>query len=96
MNEVGHACNDPFPIANVDIVLFGPKVALTALKHVYLVKRSLYIYSVRNFLPYLMWDITNTPHADTMSSLCPMGLRGQTDKHPTLTLGLGIDSNTIV
>ena len=43
---------------HVDIVRFGPKGALTALKHVYLVKRSLYIYSDRNILPYPMWDIT--------------------------------------
>ena len=35
--------------------------ALTALKRVYLVKRSLYIYSAKNILPYPMWDITNTP-----------------------------------
>ena len=34
--------------------------ALTALKRVYLVRRSLYIYSARNLLPYPMWDITNT------------------------------------
>ena len=61
----------------VDIVRFGSKEALTALKHVYLVKRRLYIYRVRNFLSYPMWDITNTPHA----ALCPMKLRGQTDKH---------------
>ena len=27
----------------------------------YLVKMSLYIYSVKNFFPYPMWDITNTP-----------------------------------
>ena len=31
---------------------------LTSLKRVYLVKRSLYIYSTRNILPYPMWDIT--------------------------------------
>ena len=58
------------------------QVALTALKRVYLVKRNLYIYSARNILPYSMWDITNTPHTDTTSSLCPMRLRGQTNKHP--------------
>ena len=46
---------------HIDIVRFGPKKTLTALKRVYLVKRSLYIYSVRNLLPYPMWDITNTP-----------------------------------
>ena len=44
----------------IDIVRFGPKGVLTALKRVYLVKRSLYIYSARNFLSYPMWDITNT------------------------------------
>ena len=43
---------------HVDIVRFRPKGALTALKRVYLVKRSLSIYSVRNILPYPMWDIT--------------------------------------
>ena len=45
-----------------------------------------------------MWDITNTPHVDTTSSLCPMGLRGQTNKYQakqTPTPGLGIDSDTI-
>ena len=39
---------------HVDIVRFGPKGALTALKRVYLVKRSLYIYSARSLLPYPM------------------------------------------
>ena len=29
-----------------------------ALKRIYLVKRSLYIYSARNFIPYLIWDVT--------------------------------------
>ena len=28
------------------------------LKHVYKVKRNLYIYIVKNFFLYLMWDIT--------------------------------------
>ena len=41
-------------ITIVDIVRFEPKWALTALKRVYLIKRSLYIYSTRNFLPYPM------------------------------------------
>ena len=58
-----------------------PRV-LTALKRVYRIKMSLYIYSVRNFLPYLVWDVTNTPHADITSSLYPIGLWGQTNKHP--------------
>ena len=52
-------------------------MTLMVLKHVYMVKRSLYIYSTRNFFPYLMWDITNTPHADRMPSLW-----GQIDKYP--------------
>ena len=42
------------------LVCFGPKRTLTTLKRVYLVKRNLYIYSVRNFLSYPIWDITNT------------------------------------
>ena len=41
---------------HVDIVRFGPKEALTALKRVYLVKRSLYIYSVGNILSYPMYE----------------------------------------
>ena len=68
----------------VDIVRFGLKGVLTALKRVYRVKMSPYLYNVKNFLPYSMLDVTNIPlppNADTTSSLCPMGLRGQTDKH---------------
>ena len=30
------------------------------LKHVYKVKRNLYIYIVKNFFLYLIWDITIT------------------------------------
>ena len=63
------------------IVRFGPKEVLTTLKCVYKVKRSSYLYNAMNFSPYPMWDVTNTPYADTMSSLCPIGLRGQTNKH---------------
>ena len=44
----------------VEIVRFGPKKTITALKRVHLVKMSMYIYSAKNFLPYPMWDITNT------------------------------------
>ena len=51
-----------------------------ALKRVYLIKMSLYIYSAKNFLP--MWDITNTSYIDITSSLCLMVLWGQTDKYP--------------
>ena len=39
------------------------------LKRVYLVKRSLYIYSTRNILPYPMWDITGKALNATYSSL---------------------------
>ena len=46
--------NTPHAANYVDIIRFGLKGALTALKRVYLVKKSLYIYSARNFLPYPM------------------------------------------
>ena len=39
-----------------------------------------------------MWDVTNTPHADTTSSLCLMGLRGQTKQSPTSGSGIGADT----
>ena len=52
-------CNDLLPII------------LTALKRVYMITRNPYLYSVRNFPLYLIWDITNTLHADITSSLCP-------------------------
>ena len=48
--------------------LGAPQRAFSTLKHVYLVERSLYLYSTKKFLPYPMWDVTNTPHADTTSS----------------------------
>ena len=85
----------------MDIIRFEPKGTLMTLKRVFKVKRDSYFYSVKNFLLYSMWDITNTPHADTTSSLCLMGLRDQqTNKHPlqakqTLTLGLEINSSII-
>ena len=44
------------------------------LKHVYWVEMSPYLHSARKFLPYPMWDVKNTLHADTTSSLCPMEL----------------------
>ena len=31
------------------------------LKHIYLVKKDSHLYNVKNFLPHLMWDITNIP-----------------------------------
>ena len=39
---------------HLDIVCFGPKGVLKTLKRVYKVMRSLYLYSVRNFPPYLV------------------------------------------
>ena len=68
---------DPFtqvvrPAPNrVDIVRFEPKGALMALKRVYLIKRSFYIYSINNFLPYPMWDMTNIPPPPPMQTQCP-------------------------
>ena len=85
---------------HVDIVCFRPKGTLTTLKRIYKVTRSPYLYSAMNFLPYLMWDVTNTPHANTTSSLCSIGLWGWTDEHPngakqTLTLRSEIGFDTI-
>ena len=45
----------------VGIVRFGLKEALTALKHVYKVKKTPYLYSTKNFPPYPMWDFTTLP-----------------------------------
>lgn len=39
--------------------LLWAQKALMTLKHVYVVKRSPYIYRTRNLFPYLMWDITH-------------------------------------
>ena len=82
-------------------VWFGPKGALTALKRVYFVKRSLYIYSVRNILSYPMWDITNTPplmqtqrphyvpwDCGAKQTNTPYGVK----QTPTPVLGIGSDT----
>ena len=45
----------------VNIVRFRPKGAFRALRHIYKVKRSPYLYNIRNFSLYSMWDVTNTP-----------------------------------
>ena len=88
-------CNDPAqPCRYCPLRAQG---ALTALKRVYKVERSPYLYSARKFLPYPMWDVTDTPpppppHADTTSWLCPMGLRGQTEQTPTSRSGIGSDT----
>ena len=42
------------------IVLFWPTEGLTTLKRVYRIKRSPYLYNIKNFPLYLMWDVTNT------------------------------------
>ena len=49
-------CNDPAqPCRYCPLRAQG---ALTALKRVYKVERSSYLYSARKFLPYPMWDVT--------------------------------------
>ena len=40
-----------------------------ALKRVYLVERSSYLYSVRKFLPYPMWDETYIVRCETLITL---------------------------
>ena len=44
----------------VNIVLSGLKRAFMGLKHIYRIKKSSYLYSVRIFPFYSMWDVTNT------------------------------------
>ena len=44
----------------VNNVLSRLKRAFMALKHIYRIKKSSYLYSVRNFPFYSMWDVTNT------------------------------------
>ena len=43
----------------VDIVRFGPKMTLTTLKYIYRVTRNPYLYSVKNFFLYSMWNVTS-------------------------------------
>ena len=45
------------PPNGMNIVCFRLKRALTALIQVYKIKKNLYIYNVRNFPPYPIWDI---------------------------------------
>ena len=56
--------------------------ALTTLKVVYLVRRSLYIYSVRNFSPYPMWDVTNTPPCKHNVLVVSHGIAGPNRQTP--------------
>lgn len=42
-----------------------------ALKHVYKVKKSPYIYNLSNFLPFWMWDIIKVPCKNTWDKLGP-------------------------
>ena len=62
-----------------DCLLFAQR-GPHSLKRVYKVKRSSYLYSPRNFFPYPIWNVINISHTHTTSSLCPMGLRDQTNK----------------
>lgn len=83
----------------VDIVLSVPKGTLTTLKCIYKVKKSFYIYSTRNFLSYLIWDIINTPPCRHNIILVSHGIARPNRKTPPTEpnkspiSGLGIDSN---
>ena len=57
--------------------LFFAQAVLTDLKWVYYIERSPYLYSVKKFLPYPMWDVTVIVfyfHEDSnlFPSLCPV------------------------
>ena len=52
------------------------------LKRIYLVKRNLYIYNTRNILPYLMWDITNTPSCRHNVFIVSHGIVGPNKQTP--------------
>ena len=46
-----------FTVNSIDIIHLGPKGDLTILKHVYKIKRNIYIYWVKKFFLYPMWNI---------------------------------------
>ena len=54
-------CDDLLQIDHVDIVCSKIQIVFITLKCVYKVKRKAYIYNVKNFFLYLMWDILMTP-----------------------------------
>lgn len=56
----------------------GEIISMT-LKHVYMIKMNLYLYDVKNFLPFLMWSIINI--IDTIYLLYSTRLLDQTENH---------------
>ena len=67
-NTIDSICNDP--AQSCRYCPLRAQGAITALKHVYKVERSPYLYSARKFLPYPMWDVTNTPPMQTQRPRC--------------------------
>ena len=70
-----------------------PQRALMAVKRANKVEMSSYLYSAKKFLPYPMWDVTNTP-MQTMglqSQMDKHSLQGQTKQTPTSGSGIGSD-----
>ena len=66
-------CNDPAqPCRYCPLRVQG---ALTALKRVYKVERSPYLYSARKFLPYPMWDVTSNDPVQPCR-YCPLRAQG--------------------
>ena len=63
---------------------FRPKEVFTILTRVYLVKMNLYIYSVRSFLLYLMWDITNISSCRRNVLVVSHGITGSNIQIPHL------------
>ena len=71
---------------HVDVVRFKPKGNLKALKYVYSVGKSLDLYSVWTFLPYTMWNVTNTPPIQTQHPTKPNRINS------TPRSGIGFDT----
>ena len=78
-------CNDPTqPCRYYPLRAQG---ALTALKRVYKVERSPYLYSARKFLPYPMWDVTNTPPCRHNVLVVSHGIAGPNGTNPHIRVG---------
>ena len=78
-------CNDPAqPCRYCPLRAQG---ALTALKRVYKVERSPYLYSARKFLPYPMWDVTNTPPCRHNVLVVSHGITGPNGTNPHIGVG---------
>ena len=61
-----------------------------------MVKKSPYLYNTRNFLPYLMWDITVTPYVLIVPYEIVEPNRQTPLAKQTPRLGLGINSDAIL